>query len=70
MPIFTPGKRDRSNRKVGATQRSAVAVLSLTAMVDMFTVLAVFLLQTMPQQIKFYFCRRKSISLRRRPLKN
>ena len=45
MPIFTPGKRDRSNRKVGATQRSAVAVLSLTAMVDMFTVLAVFLLQ-------------------------
>lgn len=45
MPIYVPGKRDRHNKKVGATKRSAVAVLSLTAMVDMFTVLAVFLLQ-------------------------
>ena len=45
MPIYIPGKRDHRNRKVGATKRSAVAVLSLTAMVDMFTVLAVFLLQ-------------------------
>lgn len=45
MPIHVPGKRDHRNRKVGATKRSAVAVLSLTAMVDMFTVLAVFLLQ-------------------------
>ncbi len=45
MPIFVPGKRDRRNRKVGSNHRSAVATLSLTAMVDMFTVLAVFLLQ-------------------------
>ncbi|MCB0390525.1 MAG: biopolymer transporter ExbD [Bdellovibrionales bacterium] len=45
MPIYIPGKRDHRNRRVGATKRSAVAVLSLTAMVDMFTVLAVFLLQ-------------------------
>ncbi|MCB9026184.1 MAG: biopolymer transporter ExbD [Bdellovibrionaceae bacterium] len=45
MPIYTPGKRDHRNRRVGASKRSAVAVLSLTAMVDMFTVLAVFLLQ-------------------------
>ncbi|MCB0356232.1 MAG: biopolymer transporter ExbD [Bdellovibrionales bacterium] len=45
MPIYIPGKRDHRNRKVGASKRSAVAVLSLTAMVDMFTVLAVFLLQ-------------------------
>lgn len=45
MPIFVPGKRDRHNRRAGSAKRSAVAVLQLTAMVDMFTVLAVFLLQ-------------------------
>ena len=45
MPIHTPGRRDRHNKALGSTKRSVVAVLSLTAMVDMFTVLAVFLLQ-------------------------
>ncbi len=45
MPIHIPGKRDRHNKALGSTKRSVVAVLSLTAMVDMFTVLAVFLLQ-------------------------
>ena len=45
MPIHVPGKRDRRNRTMASTKRSAVAVLQLTAMVDMFTVLAVFLLQ-------------------------
>ncbi len=44
MPIKVPGHRDRHGRK-GAGKRSAVAVLQVTAMVDMFTVLAVFLLQ-------------------------
>lgn len=44
MPIHVPGKRDRKG-KVGAKKRSVVAILSLTAMVDMFTVLVVFLLQ-------------------------
>ncbi len=43
MAIRVPGKRDRNGRlKVAA--RTAVATLSLTAMVDMFTVLVVFLL--------------------------
>ena len=41
MPIHVPGKRNKRNKKVGG-KRSAVAVLQLTAMVDMFTVLAVF----------------------------
>ena len=44
MPIKVPGHRDRHG-KMGASKRSAVAVLQVTAMVDMFTVLAVFLLQ-------------------------
>jgi len=44
MPIKEPGHRDRRGRK-GGNKRSAVAVLQVTAMVDMFTVLAVFLLQ-------------------------
>src|SRR5271163_2191465 len=44
MPIHVPGKRNRSGKlKIG--KRSAVAVLNMTAMVDMFTVLCVFLLQ-------------------------
>lgn len=43
MAIRVPGKRDRRGRlKIAA--RTAVATLSLTAMVDMFTVLVVFLL--------------------------
>ncbi|MCO5113180.1 MAG: biopolymer transporter ExbD [Bdellovibrionaceae bacterium] len=45
MPIHVPGKRDRRGRMRNAGTRSAVFVLSLTAMVDMFTVLVVFLLQ-------------------------
>ena len=44
MPIHVPGLRARRGQK-GATKRSAVAVLQLTAMVDMFTVMVVFLLQ-------------------------
>ena len=45
MPIHTPGARDaRGNRKKNS-KRNVVAVLSLTAMVDLFTVLAVFLIQ-------------------------
>lgn len=45
MPIFVPGKRDRHNRPQSKGKRTLVAALSLTAMVDMFTVLVVFLLQ-------------------------
>lgn len=45
MAIFVPGKRDRHNRPASKGKRSVIAILSLTAMVDMFTVLAVFLLQ-------------------------
>jgi biopolymer transport protein ExbD len=44
MPIHVPGKRNRKG-KLAATKRSTVASLSLTAMVDMFTVLTIFLLQ-------------------------
>lgn len=45
MPIYAPGKRNRKNKLSGGGKRALVAVLSLTAMVDMFTVLTVFLLQ-------------------------
>lgn len=45
MPIYAPGLRDRHNRPKKGGKRTVVAMLSLTAMVDMFTVLAVFLLQ-------------------------
>lgn len=45
MAIYVPGRRDRHNRPLRKGGRSVVAMLSLTAMVDMFTVLAVFLLQ-------------------------
>ncbi len=48
MPIHPPGQRYRYNRhlKKGlAGKRNVAAVLQLTAMVDMFTVLVVFLLQ-------------------------
>src|ERR1700722_4515695 len=44
MPIHVPGKRNRHGR-IRSTKRSAVAFLNMTAMVDMFTVLCVFLLQ-------------------------
>ena len=43
MAIYAPGKRSRNNR-ISNTSRKVVAQLSLTAMVDMFTVLVVFLL--------------------------
>lgn len=45
MAIYPPGKRDRHNKSIRSTSRTVVASLSLTAMVDMFTVLVVFLLQ-------------------------
>lgn len=47
MPIHKPGEKFRHNRllKKRRSARSLVAILSLTAMVDMFTVLAIFLLQ-------------------------
>jgi biopolymer transport protein ExbD len=45
MAIYAPGQRDRHNRPRRGKGRGIVAMLSLTAMVDMFTVLAVFLLQ-------------------------
>lgn len=44
MAIHVPGKRSRNGKRAGGS-RSVVFVLSLTAMVDMFTVLVVFLLQ-------------------------
>ena len=43
MPIYAPGVR--RGRYVQSAKRDVVAVLQLTAMVDMFTVLVVFLLQ-------------------------
>ena len=45
MAIFVPGLRNKHNRPGGGGKRSAVVVLNMTAMVDMFTVLCVFLLQ-------------------------
>lgn len=48
MAIYRPGERFRYHRLLSKRQggkRSVVALLSLTAMVDMFTVLVVFLLQ-------------------------
>lgn len=45
MPIYAPGKRNRKNKIMTGGKRGLVAILSLTAMVDMFTVLTVFLLQ-------------------------
>ena len=44
MAIHPPGRRTRRNRLVRSSNRKMVATLSLTAMVDMFTVLVVFLL--------------------------
>jgi biopolymer transport protein ExbD len=45
MAIHVPGKRDRHNKMMGKGKRSAIMALNMTAMVDMFTVLCVFLLQ-------------------------
>jgi len=45
VAIYVPGRRDRHNRPFDSRKRNVVVMLSLTAMVDMFTVVAVFLLQ-------------------------
>ncbi len=47
MAIFRPGQRFRYHNILSRrrNKRSVTAILSLTAMVDMFTVLAIFLLQ-------------------------
>lgn len=47
MAIFKPGQRHRYHRLLSRrkSKRSVTALLSLTAMVDMFTVLVIFLLQ-------------------------
>ena len=47
MAIYKPGQRYRYHNilKRRGNRRSVTAILSLTAMVDMFTVLAIFLLQ-------------------------
>lgn len=47
MPIHAPGERFRYSKLLRKKKgkREVVAILSLTAMVDMFTVLVVFLLQ-------------------------
>lgn len=47
MPIHAPGEKFRNHRILSKKKgkRSVVAILSLTAMVDMFTVLVIFLLQ-------------------------
>ncbi len=44
MPIHVPGKRSRRGKLKGG-KRNAIVALNMTAMVDMFTVLCVFLLQ-------------------------
>ncbi|MFK8138537.1 MAG: ExbD/TolR family protein [Bdellovibrionales bacterium] len=44
MPIHVPGIRNRRG-KAKPAKRNSVVMLSLTAMVDMFTVLTIFLLQ-------------------------
>ena len=47
MAIYKPGQRHRNHNllKRRGSKRTVTAILSLTAMVDMFTVLAIFLLQ-------------------------
>ena len=47
MPIHRPGERHRYHNILSRRKgkRGLTAILSLTAMVDMFTVLAIFLLQ-------------------------
>ncbi|MCC2678521.1 MAG: adventurous gliding motility protein [Pseudobdellovibrio sp.] len=47
MAIYNPGKRHRNHKLLSRRggKRAVTAILSLTAMVDMFTVLVIFLLQ-------------------------
>jgi biopolymer transport protein ExbD len=46
MPIYIPGKRDpRRRNRLLPTKRTIIVGLSLTSMVDMFTIMVVFLLQ-------------------------
>lgn len=45
MAIYVPGLRKRGHHGGGGGKRSAVVALNMTAMVDMFTVMCVFLLQ-------------------------
>ncbi len=45
MPIHVPGKRNYRKQRIQSAKRNIVATLQLTAMVDMFTVLVIFLLQ-------------------------
>jgi biopolymer transport protein ExbD len=46
MPIYQPGQTFRHSRVINKKgKREVTAILSLTAMVDMFTVLVIFLLQ-------------------------
>lgn len=47
MPIYAPGEKFRNHRLLSRKKgkREVTALLSLTAMVDMFTVLVIFLLQ-------------------------
>jgi biopolymer transport protein ExbD len=47
MAIYAPGKKFRNHKLLSrkGRKREVVALLSLTAMVDMFTVLVIFLLQ-------------------------
>jgi biopolymer transport protein ExbD len=51
MAIYAPGQKFRRHRLLskGNAKRSLVVALSLTAMVDMFTVLVIFLLQNYNQ---------------------
>src|SRR3954464_11847586 len=45
MAIYIPGKRDpRRRNRLMSTKRTIITGLSLTSMVDMFTILVVFLL--------------------------
>ncbi|MCC6276352.1 MAG: biopolymer transporter ExbD [Oligoflexia bacterium] len=46
MAIYIPGKRDpRHKRKIVVNKRNIMVELSLTSMVDIFTILVIFLLQ-------------------------
>jgi len=56
MAIFRPGQRHRYHNilKRRNKKRSVTAMLSLTAMVDMFTVLVIFFCKTTVPQERFF----------------